>query len=74
LGDHLDHAEVVEIVFVPRPISRRDILEFFFQIHDRGRRTVTRAVMNDQEIVFTKEMEGIDTVSAHLTQSEPVSV
>ena len=32
--NHGTHAEGIEIVFDPRVISFRDLLEFFFQIHD----------------------------------------
>jgi peptide-methionine (S)-S-oxide reductase len=32
--NHEGHAEAIEITFDPRVLSFRDILEFFFQIHD----------------------------------------
>jgi peptide-methionine (S)-S-oxide reductase len=33
-GNHRGHAEALEIVFDPERTSYREILEFFFQIHD----------------------------------------
>jgi peptide-methionine (S)-S-oxide reductase len=32
--NHRGHAEAIEIVFEPDQLSYRDLLEFFFQIHD----------------------------------------
>ena len=33
-GNHGSHAEAIEIIFDPAQVSFRDLLEFYFQIHD----------------------------------------
>src|SRR4051812_37352884 len=55
--NHPGHAEAVEIVFDPDRISYRDILEFFFQIHDPS----------------TKDRQGNDVGSSYRSEIFTVS-
>jgi len=70
--NHGDHAESVEIIFDPEVISFRDLLEFFFQIHDpstrdrqgndigRSYRSAIFYTSNEQKQVALDTIEDVD--------------
>ncbi|MGR3709493.1 MAG: peptide-methionine (S)-S-oxide reductase MsrA [Alterinioella nitratireducens] len=88
-GNHGDHAEGIEIIYDPARISYRQILEFFFQIHDpttRDRQGNDRGRSYRSAIYYTDEEQkqvALDTIadveaSGHwpgklVTEVEPVS-
>ncbi|MDB5438103.1 MAG: msrA [Caulobacteraceae bacterium] len=67
--NHGSHAEAIEIVFDPAVISYRDILEFFFQIHDpttRNRQGNDLGASYRSAIYYTSEAQkqtALDTIA-----------
>src|SRR5450755_1532247 len=67
--NHGTHAEAIEIVFDPRVTSFRDILEFFFQIHDpstRNRQGNDAGMSYRSAIYYTSEEQkriALDTIA-----------
>ena len=67
--DHGTHAEAVEVVFDPRQIAYRPILEFFFQIHDpttRNRQGNDVGASYRSAIFFTNDEQkrvALDTIA-----------
>ena len=67
--NHGSHAEAVEIVFDPEKISFRELLEFFFQIHDpstRDRQGNDRGTSYRSGIYYTSEAQrevALDTIA-----------
>ena len=58
--NHGNHAEAIEIIFDPETISYRELLEFFFQIHDpstRDRQGNDRGASYRSAIFYTSEAQ-----------------
>ncbi|MFK0163531.1 peptide-methionine (S)-S-oxide reductase MsrA [Rhizobium sp. NPDC090279] len=67
--NHGTHAEAIEIIFDPQKISFRDLLEFFFQIHDpstRNRQGNDVGMSYRSAIFYTSEEQkqvALDTIA-----------
>ncbi len=67
--NHGSHAEAIEVIFDPARMSYRDLLEFFFQIHDpstRNRQGNDMGASYRSAIYYTSEAQravGLDTIA-----------
>jgi peptide-methionine (S)-S-oxide reductase len=63
--NHGTHAEAIEIQFDPRRVSYRNLLEFFFQIHDPttlNRQGNDRGASYRSEIFYTSEEQRVEAL------------
>ena len=63
--NHGNHAEAIEIVFDPQRTSYRDLLEFFFQIHDP---TTTNRQGNDRGASYRSAIYTTDESQKQVAQ------
>lgn len=63
--NHGTHAEAIEIIFDPETISYRQILEFFFQIHDP---TTKNRQGNDIGLSYRSAIYYIDDEQKHVAE------
>ncbi|MBK5395951.1 peptide-methionine (S)-S-oxide reductase MsrA [Pseudomonas sp. TH39(2020)] len=63
--NHGTHAEAIEIVFDPKQISYRQILEFFFQIHDP---TTTNRQGNDIGMSYRSAIFYLDNEQKYVAE------
>ena len=67
--DHGTHAEGIEIMFEPSRISYRELLEFFFQIHDP---TTPNRQGNDRGLGYRSAIYSVDDAQ-HLTAMDTIA-